>query len=587
MPDTWQDIAKRKQEERNTRIPHEWRLRRTAPGGCRNVLHVPRQCGILNDNEIKITEQYDATALCEELAAGAIRSEDVVRAFCKRAAIAQQLTNCLTEILFEDALTRARELDRHLERTGKPIGPLHGLPISLKDTFKIRGYDASIGIASLCFKPAVANSALVNTLISLGAVLYCKTNVPQTMMALDSHNNVFGRTINPANAHLTPGGSSGGEGALLAMRGSILGVGTDVGGSIRIPAACNGLYGMKPSHGRIPYTGQEGGKRPGSSRIEIEATAGPLATTVRDLELFMHAVCNARTENFDTEVIPQTWTSLTPLTTPDRPLRLGIVRTDGHVKPVPPIESLMEQVAQTLRSSSGASERRIIEVVNVDISPILSRALKTFNGIVSLDGNNQWLDLLERTGEPLSPWLRSRVRRKPQKPTTEVVTLHAARLDLQTAFLQVWKESGGYWMTDVSEARLGDKVLDALVCPVAPHPIPEIDRFNTANYTSAWNLLDLSVGVVPVRRFNQQDLTGEVPTSEPLNGWDKINRELWTKVDRAVYLDSPLSVQVVTPRLTERKLVQAMAVIDEAVRPLREGHGKGLAKGRVEAGSKL
>jgi amidase len=115
------------------------------------------------------------------------------------------------------------------------------VPISLKDTFKIRGTDSSIGIAGLAFKPAESNSALVDILLGAGAVLYCKTNVPQTLMALDSDNWLFGRLRNPRNGDVTAGGSSGGEGALIAMRGSVLGVGTDVGGSIRIPAMCNGL----------------------------------------------------------------------------------------------------------------------------------------------------------------------------------------------------------------------------------------------------------------------------------------------------------------------------------------------------------
>jgi amidase len=157
--------------------------------------------------------------------------------------------------LFDDALTRAAELDAHLVSGKPPLGPLHGVPISLKDTFKVRGYDASIGLAALCYKPATGNSVLVDCLLNAGAVLYCKTNVPQTLMALDSHNNIFGRVANPLNTAVTAGGSSGGEGALLAMRGSILGVGTDVGGSIRIPAMCEGTFGIKPSGERIPYAG--------------------------------------------------------------------------------------------------------------------------------------------------------------------------------------------------------------------------------------------------------------------------------------------------------------------------------------------
>lgn len=98
-------------------------------------------------------------------------------------------------------------------------------------------------------------------LLDLGAVLYCKTNLPQTIMTGDSDNNVFGRTLNPRNTALTAGGSTGGEGALLALRGSILGVGTDVGGSIRVPSVCNGIYGLRPSLGigvsPLPIVGRQ------------------------------------------------------------------------------------------------------------------------------------------------------------------------------------------------------------------------------------------------------------------------------------------------------------------------------------------
>jgi hypothetical protein len=90
------------------------------------------------------------------------------------------------------------------------------------------------------------------------------------------------------------------------------------------------------------------------------------------------------------------------------------------------------------------------------------------------------------------------------------------------------------------------------------------------NYTGAFNLLDLSAGVLPIRRVTQKDLNGKLPTSKSLNGWDDVNRKLWTDVDRKVYLDSTLSIQVISPRLTERRLVEAMAVIDEALKPLKD-----------------
>lgn len=571
MTKDWESIASRKQEERASRIPKEWTLPSSIDQNRHDVLGVPRESDILTEDELRLTENYDATALLSGLSTGLLKSVDVVTAFCKRAAIAQQVTNCLTEIFFDNAIARAKQLDEQLARTGKPMGPLHGLPISVKDTFMVKGYDASLGVAAFCFQPAAANSVLVDLLLSLGAVLYCKTNVPQTMAALDSHNNVFGRTMNPINRKLTPGGSSGGEGALVAMRGSPLGIGTDIGGSIRVPALCNGLYGFKPSHGRVPYAGQQAAGLPGSSKIGIEATAGPIAVSMRDCELLMSVICDATPSNLDPEVISQTWkqqASFRLQSSRPKKLRVGVMRTDGTVTPLPPILRLLDSVSQTLSSSPSN-----IEVIDLDISPLGPQCLKCFNGFMSIDGGNFWFDTLEKHGESLSPWLQSRLKRRSQKSLDEVRDLQAARIDLQTKALEIWRESGGYWSTEDSRAKKGDRTLDAIVCPGAPHPVAPIDRWNSAHYTGLFNLLDYPAGIIPIRTLGEGDMRDEVPSSPPMNGWDKINRELWTKVDRTVYLGSSLTVQVVAPKLLERMLVDSMKVLDEALQPLRNGRG--------------
>lgn len=276
MTITWEQKAASKQASAYAKIPPEWRLPPAIlQQALDNVLDIPRQCGLLTSQELSITEVYAATALRDELAAGKLSAIDVTTAFCKRAAIAQQLTSCLTETLFPEALERARTLDEHLQTTGEPMGPLHGLPISVKESFHIRGLPTSLGFISFLDRaPVENNSALVDILLAAGAVLYVKTNIPQTMMSGDSHNNVFGRVENPHRRGLTAGGSSGGEGALVALRGSVLGIGTDVAGSIRIPALCCGTFGFKPSIGRVPYAGQTGPGRPGM--VGIAPVAGPL-----------------------------------------------------------------------------------------------------------------------------------------------------------------------------------------------------------------------------------------------------------------------------------------------------------------------
>lgn len=582
----WRDIAARKKAEQLGRIPEAWRLPDSTDLDKSNILQIPRQSGILSDIELQITEEYDATELVDELANGNLTSEAVATAFCKRAAIAQQLTNCLTEILFDDAIARAKELDAHFDRTGKPFGPLHGLPISLKDTFQIKGYDASLGVAALCFKPSTTNSALVEHLLSLGAILYCKTNIPQTMMALDSHNNIFGRVRNPAHKDLTPGGSSGGEGALICLHGSPLGIGTDVGGSIRVPALCNGLYGVKPSHGRVPYAGQQGGLPAGSSKLGIEVTAGPIAHSVRDCEMLLRVVGENQPWLFDPDVIPQAWDQQSSvhnqLTSPRRkhqhPLRIGIARTDGHVTPLPPVQRMLDEVAKVLRLQP-STHLTSIEVVELDLSSLLNKCIKTSNGLFSIDGTNTWFDLLEAQSEPLSPWLKDRIRRREPKTAAEITKLQGQKLDLQTRALDIWRESGGFWVADPSSSTTLssrkqpiDREIDVFICPAAPHPIPPTDRWNDVNYTAAFNLLDLPAGIIPVRSVSAEDLACEIGSSEPLNGWDKINRGLWGEEERKLYKGSVLSVQVVAPKLQERRLVEAMAVVDEA---LKRGKRKG------------
>ncbi|KAF2641936.1 acetamidase [Massarina eburnea CBS 473.64] len=542
-PAKWQLVSRQKKDEQFRRIPAEWRISQLPTKEVTNYLGFARECGILNAKELDITEKNDGTTLAERIRKREYSCLEVARAFCKRAAIAHQLTNCLTEILFKDALKRAEELDGHLASGKPPLGPLHGVPVSLKDTFKIKGYDASIGLAALCFKPAEENSVLVDLLLKAGAVLYCKTNIPQTLMALDSHNNVFGRTINPLNTALTAGGSSGGEGALLAMRGSILGVGTDVGGSIRIPAMCNGTFGIKPSWERIPYAGQEGGQKPGQAKLGIPASAGPLAHSMRDIELFFEAVAEQKPWEWDPDVVPSPWSSLSSVME-KRKLRIGVVRRDGVIEPHPPISRILDEVAERLTGVG-------VEVVEMDITPLFKQCQSLANALFGIEGGNNMFDLLESFNEPLSPWLQKRLRRKPALSLDQTRELHAKRAELQTQFLKIWKTSDG-------------KQIDAFICPVAPHPVPPIDRYNGVSYTSSWVLLDYPAGVVPVRKFTKDDLVGEMST-KPIGSWDKANRELWTNFDREVYLDSPLSVQVVAPRLEERKLCGVMSVIAKTI----------------------
>lgn len=264
-PQTWSEIASSKQAALLAKIPSEWRIK---PAQTAHVLGIPATCGVLSDAELGITET-EAGELVKQMQRGERKCEEVALAFAKRASVAHQLvrpslytltegggadgkTNCLSEINFEAALDRARALDASFSPSA-PKGPLYGLPISVKDNFYVRNLDTTVGFVAWANDPATVEkeSMLITLLQDAGGIILCKTNVPTAMMMPETYNNVYGYTTNPHNTRLSSGGSSGGESSLLALKGTPLGVGTDIGGSVRIPASKTGIYALKPSFGRF------------------------------------------------------------------------------------------------------------------------------------------------------------------------------------------------------------------------------------------------------------------------------------------------------------------------------------------------
>ena len=142
----WKTKAAAKRARQLDSIPKEWHLPesvlKTKP---KNTYEFLKTCGALTAQELQITETTDAQALLDMMASGEFPAVAVTKAFCKRAAIAQQLIGCCTEMFFQEAVDRARFLDQYLKDNGKPFGPLHGLPVSIKDVFNISGQDTTVG----------------------------------------------------------------------------------------------------------------------------------------------------------------------------------------------------------------------------------------------------------------------------------------------------------------------------------------------------------------------------------------------------------------------------------------------------------
>lgn len=272
-------------------------------------------------------------------------------------------TNCLHEIFFEDALKDAQRLDDYFETNGRPCGPLHGLPVSLKDQFHVKGVETSMGYVGWLGtfqgvektgKEKVFESELVLELRNLGAVLYCKTSVPHTLMSGETVNNIIGYTWNPRNRNLGCGGSSGGEGALISLKGSPVGFGTDIGGSVRIPAAFNGLYGLRTSVGRLPYEGMANSMDGQNSMLSV---VGPISHSAASLRLMMKSILNQQPWLHDPLTLPIPWredeeTEILGMMRSNGQgpkLSFGIFQHDDVVRPQPPVRRALDMVASALQ----------------------------------------------------------------------------------------------------------------------------------------------------------------------------------------------------------------------------------------------
>ncbi|PIA96170.1 Acetamidase [Cercospora beticola] len=527
----YQVISKQKREQRASRIPKEWTLPAHVKLG-NNVLDVPATCGLLTARELEITGENDAVDIVQKIRARTYTAEEVTRAFCKRAAIAQQVSNCLTEIFFDDAIERSKELDREQNANpDAPLRPLHGLPISLKDSFRVPGYDSTVGMICWANLPDTTYSALPQLLVDLGAVLYCKTNIPQTMMTADSDNNVFGRTVNPVSAKLTAGGSSGGEGALIALRGSVLGIGTDVAGSIRIPSICNGIYGLRTSAGVVAYAGQRSSVPPGMAGVA--AVAGPMAISLRTCEYFMKVVIEAEPWKYDPGCLHLPWNSCERV----KPSRVGVVLDDGAFTPWPPVR-------RTMHESIAKLERAGIEVVHLNL-PDVQEAIEVTHRMYALDGCKFVQARLKESGEPqVESVKRVNLAGIPSATLEDYFELNAARSRIQRTYQNLWQANK----------------LDAILMPGASTTATPHDEWGPVNYTALWNFLDYPTVILPTGTVTYTDAADGLDNAK-YGEADRRNYQLYTGPDD--FQSAALTVQLVGMQQEDQRLLQVATIVDE------------------------
>jgi amidase len=297
------------------------------------------------------------------------------------------------------------------------------------------------------------------------------------MTQVETNNNVWGETRNPLHKGLSPGGSSGGEGAIIAFKASPLGVGTDIGGSIRIPSGWCHLYGLKPSFGRYPVYGGKSGI-PGQEFIL--AVNGPMSSSLRSLQLYSEALLSEKVApwNLDHKCLPIPWRK-NVIQPKGRKLRLGMVGIDdGVVTCHPPVE-------RALKMTKAALESQGHEVITWDTSDHAEIA-KTVSAAFFDLGGAAIMDFLTPYGEPVFPSMTGFAVASKAGETvlgpTKMRMMNMKRNALQKAYLDRWQS------TSVG----GEGPIDGLIMAISPWAAPRLGQTQSdmyVAYTSVWNFL--------------------------------------------------------------------------------------------------
>ena len=300
--------------------------------------------------DLEFATAHELAAAIRERRASAV---EVLDAHLARIARHNPTLNAIVTLNDQNARVRAREADAALAR-GEVWGPLHGVPVTIEDSFATAGLRTTSGFPPLANYIPDSDATVVARLRGAGAIVLGKTNLPLLVHGFQSDNPIFGRTNNPWDLARTPGGSTGGGSAALAAGLSPLEVGSDYGGSVRIPAHFCGLYSLKPTDNRIPLTGHIP-ELPGRRGVRHLATPGPLARCVRDLVLALQVM--AGPDLYQPEVPP---VPLTPAPSPAwKDLRVAWADEFGGISVTRDTRTALAKLVATLQEQGCTVARHL------------------------------------------------------------------------------------------------------------------------------------------------------------------------------------------------------------------------------------
>ncbi|KAG8983234.1 hypothetical protein FRB90_006210, partial [Tulasnella sp. 427] len=515
-------------------------------------------------------------------------AESVVRAFALRAVEAQEKINCVTEVMFAQAFEEARKLDAEFAETKRIKGPLHGLPISLKDCYKVKGFDATIGFTQWVGKPSDVDAEIVNHIRAAGGIPFVKTNVPQTMLSFECANPLWGRTLNPYSPNHTCGGSSGGEAALAACDGAALGFGSDIGGSLRIPAGFSGVYSLKPSQHRVARSGSVGCV-PGFEALL--AVNGPIGRSVPDIELASRVIFG-KSDLLNEPLPPVPYRDVT---LPPK-LKFGYYKTDPLIKVSPACQRAVQETVDALRKQGHECVEFVLtnnfEAARIFVALTSADGYKTLTSHIGPDPQDRTLFLVT-LGSKLPWFVRSlacwlaRAVKGDYSWSALFSNSHARTVGEFWAETKAKNEYIKFFHENVWEKH----GFDGIVCPV--NALPSVPHGGSALLsplafsTSLYNVVDHPIGIVPVTRVDKtKDAITEAWTDRATGGpigSPIIHATMYEGAkpayDPVAMNGIPLGVQIVGKPWEDEKVVEMMKLVDSALG--KRGFGPGAWTGKA------
>ncbi|CAG8249637.1 unnamed protein product [Penicillium salamii] len=514
----WKQIADEKRLAIMAKIPSEWILETKVVEDARSRQSIAGKFfdDLLDAKTLSITA-LDAPDLVQSMRDDTLTAVEVVTAFSKRAAYAHQLGNFLLEIRFEQAIERARQSDNHFKEHRELVGPLHGIPVTLKDQFHIKGLETSMAYVGWIGtfegqkgtgKERNVESELIRELDLLGAIPIAKTTLVQSLWAPETNNNILGYAWNPYNQQLSTGGSSGGEGAIQALRGSAFGIGTDIGGSVSMPASFQGVFSIKPSSGRISF---KDAANTGRGQEVMPTVVGIMGHSVETLTLVFKSLLSTKPWLQDPYVLPNPWRAELQFDLDKEPNytpAFGLLLDDGLVTPHPPI-------ARALRMIKKAMEEEGYQLINWE-GPSVNESMKIHGAIARGDGCVDVWDDVQLSGEPFVPQIQNLFPGGNPRPPISLL-----EFDWVVRCMKEYRKKHlEYWM---STARAtGDQPVEAIISLVTPYASVAPGKFYHSAYISSINVLDYATVVIPVT-FADMNIDVVDPGFRPLSEKDLMN----------------------------------------------------------------